>query len=240
MYLAHSSLRNGTHIGSTRLHKDVTAAYNLSLEGSALWAIWPSWSSDMLCEFIFERGLAKRSEGNPIHQQRTYLSREDIEAFTLQYQVRPFVFRQEPGQMVFIPSNCPHQVRYSTFFLGGVLTVVKVSNEDDCIKYANDILPESQLADILAVQMELRDHRLGQQSFERLDDVLQVYQTLWYSWKNLSEKLKNFPDDLDLPPPVARVDLLEQCAPGNSLEDGQSYSELLGKAHNILSSLCHP
>ncbi|EIM84542.1 uncharacterized protein STEHIDRAFT_42365, partial [Stereum hirsutum FP-91666 SS1] len=29
MYMAHASMRHGIHIGSTRLHKDITAAYNL-------------------------------------------------------------------------------------------------------------------------------------------------------------------------------------------------------------------
>lgn len=59
-----------------------------------------------------------------------------------------------------LTSNPPLKEKYilSTYpDLGEVhssppLTVVKVSNEGDCVKYANDILSEFQLADVLAVQ----------------------------------------------------------------------------------------
>lgn len=62
---------------------------------------------------------------------------------------------------------------------------------DDCIKYANDILPEIQLPEVLDVQAELRLYRLKQPKSERLEDVLQLYQTLWYAWSNLSNRYRS-------------------------------------------------
>lgn len=113
MYLATSSVRGKTHVGSTRLHKDITAAYNLSIEGRALWTIWPSWASHRLCEFIFHKGMATREDGNPIHNQLVYLSTDDVAEFSAETGIHPFVFEQQAGQIVCIPSNCAHQVRIS-------------------------------------------------------------------------------------------------------------------------------
>lgn len=119
MYMAQASMRNGQHVGSTRMHKDITAAFNISIEGRALWTIWPSWTSDKLCQFIVNKGLADPKHGNPIHQQTVYLSQDEVREFSETYSVAPFVFCQEPGQMVCIPSNCPHQVRHG---VGHLLT----------------------------------------------------------------------------------------------------------------------
>lgn len=110
MYLAHASTRNGIHIGSTRLHKDVTAAYNLNLVGTAWWVIWPSWSSSALCEFVFENGLADPKDGNPIHGQNIFLDETQVNQFSEKYQIQPFSFHQNAGQTVYIPPNCPHEV----------------------------------------------------------------------------------------------------------------------------------
>lgn len=119
MYLAYASQVSGEHIGSTFLHKDVTAAYNILLDaadsptgepGYALWHLWPSWSSPMLEEFILEEKLAYAVDGNPIHGQGVYLTEPQIEAFSVRYGIRPFAIRQRKGDAIFIPPGCPHQV----------------------------------------------------------------------------------------------------------------------------------
>lgn len=135
MYLAYASkTSDGDHMGSTLLHKDVTAAYNIALDvanlpdggpGHALWHIWPAWSSSMLEKFIFEQGLASPDEGNPIHGQRVYLDENHIKAFAEEYKVKPFVIRQQKGQAVFIPPDCPHSVIVIITFAILVLTAYR-------------------------------------------------------------------------------------------------------------------
>lgn len=135
MYLAYASkTSDGNHIGSTLLHKDVTAAYNIALDvanlpdgrpGHALWHIWPAWSSSMLEAFILQHDLASPNEGNPIHGQRVYLDENHIKAFTEEYKVKPFVIRQRKGQAVFIPPDCPHSVSASIFIAILALTTLR-------------------------------------------------------------------------------------------------------------------
>lgn len=123
MYIAYASTVSGEHIGSTFLHKDVTAAYNIALDvadlptgepGFALWHIWPSWSSPMLEEFILDNGLASPKSGSPIHGQQVYLTDQQITAFTDKYKIKPFRICQHKEEVVFIPPDCPHQVRMTS------------------------------------------------------------------------------------------------------------------------------
>lgn len=120
MYIAYASKVSDEHIGSTRLHKDMSGAYNIALDvadapdgkpGSALWNIWPAWASPLLEKYILDRGLALPQDGNPIHGQKVYLDEGHVKEISALFNIKPFVIHQRKGQAVFIPPGCPHSVR---------------------------------------------------------------------------------------------------------------------------------
>jgi hypothetical protein len=79
--------------------------------------------------------------------------------------------RQYPGDVVFIPAYCAHQV----------------ANMADAIKIACDFCSMTNLSRTERIVGELREQRL---SDSEGDDVLQFYLTLWYTWLGLSRLAK--------------------------------------------------
>ena len=121
MYNANGSLQNEFFQGSTRLHLDVTDAINIMLyaaalpdgnAGVAVWHIFPQQASTLLREFICnEVTVGFQEDGYPIHNQSTYLTPPLLQVLANKYGVYPYVIHQSPGQAVFIPARCAHQVR---------------------------------------------------------------------------------------------------------------------------------
>ncbi|GBE89655.1 hypothetical protein SCP_1603190 [Sparassis crispa] len=205
MYNAFASPQDNEHHGSTKLHMDVTDAVNIMLwaasnhdgkAGSALWHIFPASSVAVLRNFLREHGFT--ALGDPIHSQSMYLTPGLLDLLAT-YGVRPYVIHQHPGQAVFIPAGCPHQV----------------SNEVDAIKIACDFLSINNVRETQEVVSQLRYQRL-QSGFG--DDVLQFFTTLWYTWKSLSHmsELVAVPDifivggDTHSEPPATSEDILAE------------------------------
>ncbi|KAI0057527.1 hypothetical protein BV25DRAFT_1778221, partial [Artomyces pyxidatus] len=173
LYCAFGTLQDDKHNGSTRLHLDVTDAFNLMLyaadtptgdPGGALWHIFAGEDSEKLRSFI--TGQSSPCLGDPIHNQSTYLTPEMLDVLAEQHNVRPYTIHQRPWQAVFIPAGCAHQV----------------SNQTDSIKIACDFLSVENLAASCHLANELRRQRLVRGFGE---DVLQVPTCLWYAWSSL-------------------------------------------------------
>jgi hypothetical protein len=120
MYIANGNLQNNLYHGSTRLHLDVTGAINIMLygahlpdgkSGGALWHIFPSSAIPILRDFCrTEPSAGFQEPGDPIHNQAIYLTPTLLQLLSEKFGVHPFVIYQHPGDAVFIPAGCPHQV----------------------------------------------------------------------------------------------------------------------------------
>ncbi|KAI5812413.1 hypothetical protein BZA77DRAFT_308070 [Pyronema omphalodes] len=130
-------------IGTTNLHLDLTDAVNIMLfasggqdapeisttdkgipECGAVWDIFPPSSVSAIRAYLKE---TREEVDDPIHRQCFYLSEHDLEVLS-QRGVGSYRIFQDPGDAVFIPAGCPHQVR----------------NRRSCVKVAVDFLsPEN-------------------------------------------------------------------------------------------------
>ncbi|KAI0067318.1 hypothetical protein BV25DRAFT_1794905, partial [Artomyces pyxidatus] len=173
MYIAHGTLQSEDCRGSTRLHLDLTSAVNIAIyagntidgaPGYALWHLFPPSSLERVRKYI--REVVDDSIGDPIHNQNTYLTPSMLRTLAEEYDVVPYTIHQYPGQAVFIPAGCAHQV----------------SNQANGIKIACDFITVENLDLTAQVWKELRVQRLvGQYG----DDVLQLESCLWHAWSSL-------------------------------------------------------
>ncbi|KAI0041160.1 hypothetical protein FA95DRAFT_1611228 [Auriscalpium vulgare] len=175
MYVAHATAQDDGHNGSTRLHVDVTCAVNIMLwasdlpddvPGFALWHLFPPQTLAIVRAYI--RTIVEDDEGDPIHNQTTYLTPSMLRTLQQDHGVSPVVVHQHVGEAVFIPANWAHQV----------------SNAANAIKVACDFLSAENLLASVQVAKELRLQRLSAQYG---DDVLQLNLSLWTAWSSLSE-----------------------------------------------------
>lgn len=182
MYNAHSSIHQGSHVGSTKLHMDITCAVNILLwaarspngeEGGALWTIFDYESNEKLREFL-RNEYKFTGPGDPIHSQSIWVTDSMLQRLREDYGVRFYTIVQHPGEAVFIPAGCPHQV----------------SNLTDSIKLACDFVSPENLLRTQSLIKEFREQYLATGWG---DDVLQYYTTLWYAWITLSSQLQGFP-----------------------------------------------
>jgi hypothetical protein len=118
MYFAFKTIEDVLHHGSTKLHMDLTDAVNMMLSaaigsdgkpGPALWHLFDAADAPLLRKFIREY-CGFKGPGDPIHSQTTYLNPDQLELLFRTYGIRPYTFYQYPGQVVFIPAYCAHQV----------------------------------------------------------------------------------------------------------------------------------
>jgi hypothetical protein len=118
LYSATASLQDNQHSGSTKLHKDLTDAVNImawsapfpdKTPGDALWHIFPPWVVETLSRFLRARA-GFTGPGDPVHSQTIYMTPALLELFFIEHGIRPYTVYQCPGQAVFIPAGCPHQV----------------------------------------------------------------------------------------------------------------------------------
>lgn len=119
-YNAYTSVLDDAHSGSTRLHLDVADAVNIMTyagitaqgsRGFATWHIFARDDSDTIRQYLQARQTKKRVKGDPIHNQDTYITPVMLAELRVQYGVRSYTVVQYPGDAVFIPAGCAHQVR---------------------------------------------------------------------------------------------------------------------------------
>jgi lysine-specific demethylase 3 len=97
---------------------DVTDAYNEMLyaadcpdgtPGFAIWHLFAAKDAPLLRKFLIE-DCGFKGPGDPIHSQSIYLDPDLLARLFEKYGIRPYTIYQYPGDIVFIPSYCAHQV----------------------------------------------------------------------------------------------------------------------------------
>jgi len=140
--------------------------------GYALWHIFPATAAALLRKFLIE-DCGFVGPGDPVHSQLLYPTPNLLRRLFDKYGILPYTVRQYPGDAVFIPAYCTHQV----------------ANLADAIKVASDFFSISNIQRTQYLVEEFRQQRLASSWG---DDVLQFYLTLWYAWGSLSRLAKTF------------------------------------------------
>ncbi|WWC85206.1 uncharacterized protein L201_000065 [Kwoniella dendrophila CBS 6074] len=209
--------------GSTRLHMDVADAVNLLLYsssknldgngngdiGCAVWDLFRSEDSDLIRQFLIEKFGSTYIFTDPIHSQLFYLDSNLRKELFETKNVKSWRIYQYPGQAVFIPAGCAHQV----------------CNLSDCIKIALDFVSPHNVRRCQQLTADFRKENFAKAWKE---DVLQLYNVLWYSWLSCIETRKRRikKSEQDAITQKAREDHLA------SLRKGQHESSLLQHHHH--------
>ena len=105
--------------GSTRLHMDMADAVNIMLysekrpdggEGMAAWDIFRSEDSTKIRRFL-RKHFKGQFTNDPIHSQIFYLDIHMRRQLFEESGVSSWRLYQRPGEAVFIPAGCAHQVK---------------------------------------------------------------------------------------------------------------------------------
>jgi lysine-specific demethylase 3 len=127
MYNALATEEKPNTLGTTRLHMDMADAVNIMVHaelrgsepGFAIWDIYRAEDSEKIREYLKKfpspftlKHLPDGSlpEQDPIHMQGFYLDPDMRRELLEEHRVYSHRITQYPGQAVFIPAGCAHQV----------------------------------------------------------------------------------------------------------------------------------
>ncbi|KAI0921387.1 hypothetical protein AcW2_006378 [Taiwanofungus camphoratus] len=184
MYNAMASFESQGSKGSTRLHMDMADAVNIMLyaaltpdgrPGCAAWDLFKAEDSPKLRKFL-RRKFKGLFQHDPIHSQQFYLDASIRQELYKEHGVKSHRIYQRPGEAVFIPAGCAHQV----------------CNLADCIKVASDFVsPEN----ISRCEMLTREFREQNQSMAWKEDVLQLRTMMWFAWLSCRRQEKEMENE---------------------------------------------
>ena len=86
--------------------------------GAAVWDIFPADVTDKLRQFL--RDSVTKDIDDPVLRQTFYISAPQLDKLCKEYNIIPWRIYQNPGEAVFIPAGCAHQVfpRYAGANIG--------------------------------------------------------------------------------------------------------------------------
>lgn len=172
MYNAMASSESPGSKGSTRLHMDMADALNIMTytaptpdgkPGCAAWDLFRASDSPKLRQFLRRKFKATNYQHDPIHSQQFYLDSQLRKELFDTFGVKSHRVYQKPGEAVFIPAGCAHQV----------------CNLADCVKVAIDFVSPENIARCEQLTKEFREQN---QSMAWKEDVLQLRTMMWYAW----------------------------------------------------------
>ncbi|CAG8579762.1 746_t:CDS:2 [Diversispora eburnea] len=180
MYNAYgSSDKGGRGKGTTNLHLDMTDAVNVmtyatpffqrskheqNYKHAAVWDMYHIEDLPKICAFL--QKVAKEQKiiiNHPIHDQCFYLNEKLRKRLKKEYGITGWRIYQNPGDVVFIPAGCAHQV----------------CNYTSCIKVALDFVSPEGVA---RSQIITGQFRKLEPNHERKEDILQLSNILYHTW----------------------------------------------------------
>ncbi|KAG8905755.1 hypothetical protein FRB99_008328 [Tulasnella sp. 403] len=186
MYNAFEASETAGGKGSTRLHMDMADAVNIMLyasprrngtPGTAVWDIFRAEDSIKIREYLVDKfGPA---ETDPIHSQYYYFDSEMRKELHDKYGVKSWRIYQKPGEAVFIPAGCAHQV----------------CNLADCIKVAVDFVSPENVQRCEKLTKEFREQN---QAKAWKEDVLELWQTMFHAWNSMRKVLERIRPDEEM------------------------------------------
>ncbi|RDX53605.1 Clavaminate synthase-like protein [Lentinus brumalis] len=171
MYNAMASFESQGSKGSTRLHMDMADAINIMTyasptpdgrPGCAVWDIFRAEDTSKLRKFLRKK-FKGQYQHDPIHSQQFYLDSTLRQELYKDHGVISHRIYQKPGEAVFIPAGCAHQV----------------CNLADCIKVACDFVSPENIGRCENLTREFREQN---QSMAWKEDVLQLRTMMWFAW----------------------------------------------------------
>ncbi|KAL4241200.1 Histone demethylase JHDM2-like protein [Abortiporus biennis] len=180
MYNAMASFESQGSKGSTRLHMDMSDAINIMTyaavtpdgkPGSAAWDLFKAEDSAKLRKFL-KKKFKGQYQHDPIHSQQFYLDSHLRQELYEDYGVKSHRIYQKPGDAVFIPAGCAHQV----------------CNLADCIKVACDFVSPENIDRCETLTREFREQN---QSMAWKEDVLQLRTMMWFAWLSCCRQEKD-------------------------------------------------
>lgn len=117
MYIAsRGSEVQGQH-GTTRLHMDAADAVNIMVYassvspdfGAAMWNIYRAEDADVIRSFL-RKVFGLNENDDPIHSQDYFLDISLRRRLFEEYGVTSWTIYQRPGDAVYVPAGCGHQV----------------------------------------------------------------------------------------------------------------------------------
>ncbi|EGO01531.1 hypothetical protein SERLA73DRAFT_166071 [Serpula lacrymans var. lacrymans S7.3] len=171
MYNAMASFEAAGSKGSTRLHMDMADAVNIMTHasptpegkpGCAAWDLFRAEDADKLRNFLRKK-FKGSYQHDPIHSQQFYLDAQLRKELYDVYKVKSHRVYQKPGEGVFIPAGCAHQV----------------CNLADCVKVAVDFVSPENISRCEKLTREFREQN---QSMVWKEDVLQLRTMMWFAW----------------------------------------------------------
>jgi len=76
--------------------------------GAAVWDIFPANATDTLRSYLGES--VSYPVDDPVLRQQFYISRPQLDELREKHNIKPWRIHQNPGDAVFIPAGCAHQV----------------------------------------------------------------------------------------------------------------------------------
>ncbi|CAE6511592.1 unnamed protein product [Rhizoctonia solani] len=187
MYNAFTSSEGPGGQGSTRLHMDMADAVNIMMyasespdgsPGVAAWDIFRARDSDKIRSYLRRHFQDRATEfRDPIHSQLFYLDSHHRKKLYDEEQVFSWRIYQRPGDAVFIPAGCAHQV----------------CNLADCIKIAIDFVSIENIDRCEKLTTEFRNEN---DTFTWKEDVLQLRTMMMYAWRSATQLGKCWYKDL--------------------------------------------
>jgi lysine-specific demethylase 3 len=174
MYNALASHLGEGSKGTTKLHMDMADAVNIMTyaepcpdgsPGCAAWDLFRARDSEAIRTYLRNKFPKQSAVTDPIHSQQTYLDevmRQELWQF---YNVMSYRIYQRPGEAIFIPAGCAHQV----------------ANLSDCVKVAIDFVSVENIGRCEELTREFRELN---QKLAWKEDVLQLRNMMWFAWLN--------------------------------------------------------